>query len=399
MHAVSSTSWHWRVALRDIPQMTSTAPHAIKATVPCLGKRCDLAVWALHGDARIAEMSLPQWTLLLRHARRADVLARIAFKLHATGLIDAVPAAPRAHLDAAMLFCRAQHDDVLRELRYIAQALSPLLGKRVLLKGAAYVLADSPAAMGRLFTDIDILVPKAELAEAESQLTIHGWTSTHQTPYDQRYYREWMHELPPMQNLRRQTTLDVHHNILPLTARLRPPADKLLAGAQPAAGGFHVLSPVDMVLHSATHLLHNEELSHGLRDLSDIDLLLRHFSEQQADFWPALIERGRQMDLARPLYYALRSVVRLLGTPVPQETLHASAHAAPGPLLGPLMDALWRRALGSQHESVAPAFTPAALFVLYVRAHWLRMPPLMLMRHLSIKALRRAQDEDKTVPV
>ena len=29
-----------------------------------------------------------------------------------------------------------------------------------------------------------------------------------------------------------------------------------------------------------------------------------------------------------------------------------------------------------------------AVFALYVRAHWLRMPPVMLVRHLTVKALR-----------
>jgi hypothetical protein len=26
-----------------------------------------------------------------------------------------------------------------------------------------------------------------------------GWAATHHDAYDQRYYRQWMHELPPMQ--------------------------------------------------------------------------------------------------------------------------------------------------------------------------------------------------------
>jgi hypothetical protein len=33
---------------------------------------------------------------------------------------------------------------------------------------------------------------------------------------------------------------------------------------------------------------------------------------------------------------------------------------------------------------------PAAVF-LYVRSHWLRMPPLLLARHLARKSLRRVR--------
>ncbi|NUP85150.1 MAG: hypothetical protein HUU30_05275 [Burkholderiaceae bacterium] len=59
-----------------------------------------------------------------------------------------------------------------------------------------------------------------------------------------------------------------------------------------------------------------------------------------------------------------------------------------------LMDALWWRALRPQHPMAAPAGTSVALFLLYLRAHWLRMPPLLLARHLSIKAWRRLRGDD-----
>jgi hypothetical protein len=53
------------------------------------------------------------------------------------------------------------------------------------------------------------------------------------------------------------------------------------------------------------------------------------------------------------------------------------------------MDALWRRALRPPHHSVVGGLHRAALFMLYVRAHWLRMPTDLLLRHLAVKALRR----------
>jgi hypothetical protein len=52
------------------------------------------------------------------------------------------------------------------------------------------------------------------------------------------------------------------------------------------------------------------------------------------------------------------------------------------------MDAIWLRALRSPHPSAAAPLAGAALLALYVRGHWLRMPPLLLARHLTIKALR-----------
>ena len=61
--------------------------------------------------------SLPTWELLVRQARRADLLARIAALLAERGLLDAVPAAPRAHLDAALIVVRSQHEEIDREER------------------------------------------------------------------------------------------------------------------------------------------------------------------------------------------------------------------------------------------------------------------------------------------
>jgi hypothetical protein len=49
------------------------------------------------------------------------------------------------------------------------------------------------------------------------------------------------------------------------------------------------------------------------------------------------------------------------------------------------MDGLFLRTLVPPHPSCADRFTPAARIALYLRGNWLRMPPLMLARHLFHK--------------
>jgi hypothetical protein len=61
--------------------------------------------------------------------------------------------------------------------------------------------------------------------------------------------------------------------------------------------------------------------------------------------------------------------------------------SAPKPLLRALMDAIWHRALGGSHQRQQAWADAAALQALYLRGHWLRMPPVLLARHLTIKAL------------
>ncbi len=355
-----------------------------------MGNR-DLLIRVLRRPGDAVALSAPEWDLLVRQARHAALLARLAETFVDLGVLDQLPDAPRQHLEAARTLARAQHAQVVRETALIAQSLRPIGVTPILLKGSAYLRAGLPAARGRVFSDIDILVPKARLPEVEATLMVHGWATTHHSAYDQKYYRRWMHELPPMQHTARDTVLDVHHTILPATARLKPDAAKLFAAARPVAAaedGLQMLAPADMILHSMAHLFHNEELSHGLRDLSDLDLLLRHFGAAQ-EFWPALIARARELDLGRPLYYALRQAHRLLATPVPADALAETGANGPRWPLDRGMDVLWRRALRPAHPTASDSLSAPSLWLLYVRAHWLRMPPHLLVRHLAIKAWRR----------
>jgi len=348
----------------------------------------DAVVSVLGQACRLDELSVAEWSELVRQARRADLLGRIAGMAVHRPTAAGVPVGALAHLRAAEVQVRAQRESVLREVGFITRALAPLDIPIIFLKGAAYVLSDLPPARGRTFSDIDILVPQDSLPQVESALMLAGWRSTHSDPYDQRYYRVWMHELPPFQHLRRQSVLDVHHAILPRTARLKPDSGLLRAAAVTVAGRVQVLCPVDMVLHSMTHLFHNEEFSHGLRDLSDLDLLLRHFGRQPA-FWPDLLDRAQQLTLTRPLFYGLRYTRQALGTPVPGEILRQSETGGPSTWLWPVMDGLWRRVLRSPHPHAADGWTSLARFLLYLRAHWLKMPPQLLLPHLLRKACRR----------
>jgi hypothetical protein len=346
-----------------------------------------LVVQAWREPQRLATFSLAEWELLLRQATAARLASALYYLAEEGALLEAIPARPRAHLEWAHVQGERHAQGVRFEVREIRRALAGIGVPLILLKGAAYTMAQLPPARGRLFSDIDILVPKDRLDEVEAALMMHGWASHHLDAYDQRYYRHWMHELPPMEHVKRQSQIDVHHAILPETARVRPDPAALRGAAVAAAGdaGLQVLAPADMVLHSAVHLFSDGEFDHGLRDLVDIHRLLQQFGADPA-FWQALPERARELQLERPLFYALRHAAALLHTPVPPEVLAALRPAAPNRLLLALMDALFGRALLPRHTSCSDRLTAGALLLLYIRGNWLRMPPLMLARHLFHKA-------------
>ena len=354
-----------------------------------------LLTGVLREPGSMAALDAPCWELLLRQAGAADLGATLALLAQEHGLFAALPARVQRRLGWERTAWQRHAQAVRFEIGQVRRALLDSGLPLILLKGTAYVAAGLPAASGRLFSDIDILVPKTALGEVESRLMLHGWASHHHDDYDQRYYRQWMHELPPLQHMRRSTVIDVHHAILPQTAAVRPDPALLRAAARAVPGGapgLHVLAPCDMVLHSATHLFYEGEYQHGLRDLFDLHRLLCHFGTVEPGFWEALPARARELQLGRPLFYALRYCMRLLGTPVPGATLAAARAGRPHAALLALMDTLFDSALRPPHPHCAGRGDPLFKGMLYIRGNWLRMPPLMLSRHLLHKALLSQSD-------
>lgn len=342
----------------------------------------------------VVQLSLKQWDLLIRQARRANMLARLAFFLQEHDLFQAIPEPPRKHLLSEQVRAQRFVSSLEWELKCIALALQNEPVKLVLLKGAAYYAARNKTAYGRVFSDVDILVPESQLLSVERALAKAGWLNTNFDPYEQQYYRKWMHEIPPLRNLKRQTSLDVHHNILPKTTKFCPDASLLLNDIV-KVGNEHVwvLSPEDRVLHSATHLFHEGEFDSGFRDLSDLHFLLIEFSADDG-FWLRLLQRSNELKQRVPLFYALRYCQKILHTPIPENILKRVDRYLPGLTKRFLMDFLFMRALMPNHSSCNDRWTGLAKWVLYIRSHWLRMPPRLLIPHLIRKAWMRVTGKE-----
>jgi hypothetical protein len=341
----------------------------------------------LRSPETLFRFSIADWDMLVRQARSAGLLARVRHVLAQHNMIEAIPAEARWHFDAAATLAEKQQLAVRWEVEKIREALDELAIPIILLKGSAYVMANLSAATGRLFNDIDILVPCDQIGPVEAALLLAGWHPMGLSDYDQRYYRRWMHEIPPLQHVMRATVIDVHHAILPDTARYHPDSTKLRSRAVAVEGqpGVFVLAAEDRILHSATHLFHDGELPHGLRDLTDLDLLLRDAAVDR-DFWPRLTARADELELSRSLFYALRYLRHFLDTPVPDSVTSTLDAAAPNRATLALMDSIFTRVLAPAQASCADAFTPAARLAAFVRAHWLRMPAHLLIPHLFHKA-------------
>lgn len=346
----------------------------------------------LREPRRAQALSVAEWSTLVATARDANLLGALDKRLEAAGVQPCAQA--RLHLEGVRRMGERQHLSIRWEAHQLQAALGALDIPVVLLKGSAYVMAYPEIGRGRLFGDVDILVPREALGDVESRLMLNGWVGAKSDPYDQRYYREWMHELPPMSHVRRGTVLDVHHNILPLTARNAPDPAAIIARSQPLPGlpALRIPCPEDLLVHCLTHLMHEGELHNGLRDLHDADQMLRSFA-QAAGFWERLQAVAAGNDLAGPVALGLRLAARLFGTPLPGalvDELEAS--------LGPAGS--WSRWLPTYEVALlAPSAGAAGLRAawarqrIYVRSHALRMRAGLLVRHLVRKAWMRRRSE------
>ena len=341
---------------------------------------------ALREPGSLLLLTGPDLDLTLRVLRRAKLLGLVAQRL-APAQLAQLPARVVDQLESARNMVEARVRLARWELWHLARVLQPAPTQPVvLLKGCAYLLLALPHAVGRMLTDVDLLVPEDQLRDAEAQLQQFGWESTPLSPYDERYYRDWTHEIPPLRHVEREIEVDVHHNILMRTARLHPAASKLLASARVVGSdGFQVLAPTDMVLHAMTHLFYSSEMDDALRELVDIDALVRHFAAIEPGFWSGFAARAGELDLLRPATYALRYVRRWLLTPVPAEVLQQLEGASPPAPILALMDCLVPHALFPRHPDRPERRSALVRLLLLARLHWIRMPPLLLARHLGRK--------------
>lgn len=323
---------------------------------------------------RATDLDEAQWNAVISVARAEQLIGSLAHRLDPHTAPPVVADILRDARNAATEQRRA----ALWEAEMTRRVLAPLGVPLVLLKGTAFVAGGLSAGQGRHIGDLDLLVRHADLGEVEHALLSAGWDWAKPDAYDDDYYRRWMHELPPLIHRDRDRMIDVHHTILPPTARPTPDADALIAGAVPLANGLSMLAPADMVIHAALHLLADGDLAGGLRNLWDIDRLLREFAEEDADFWLKLHARATEHQAGRFVARAARLSAALFDTPTPRSWRR------------PCLSDQWYERRLLARDGWGREVRPATRLAFYVRSHWIRMPPLLLARHLLVKARRRA---------
>lgn len=315
-----------------------------------------------------------EWSSIILHARRTQTLGQLTAQLTASGGLGEIPTAVSRHLALSRITAQRRAEAAQWEIGVIRRAISadtPV----VLLKGCAYLLAKDANAEGRFFSDIDVLVPRSALGKAEAALTGAGWMPSQVEAYDRRYYREWSHEVPPMEHVRRHTVVDLHHAIIPPVSRYSVPTELLLASMEEVDTGIYVLGTAERVIHCAIHLIQEGEASKVFRDLYDLHLLLeQHFpdSSKRAE----LYSRAHRLGLRRFVVAAVRAADSVFNTKL-------ATDAANSWLASCLLAAAAGSAPGAENQFSAHASRIALL----AHSHWMKMPLSILIPHLFRKTM------------
>lgn len=341
---------------------------------------------ALNNPDSLVKFDAADWELLLRLARKVKLLSRIAWEMQRREMLEAIPLRVANQLRSSLIQTKKLQQLTCWELNRVSWGLRSIDVPMIVLKGVAYSLAGLPESAGRVYVDLDVMVPKNTLASVEIELNQRGWVCQKLSAYDEHYYRVWGHEIPPLIHVERETEVDIHHAITQPTTGIKVNPDLFFEAAVSVEGtGYKILHPIDMVLHCAVNLFQNNELSGDLRDLLDCHDLLVFFAEKEACFWEKLVKRANQLDLGRSLFYALHFSALMFKTPMPDK-MTSNLNNKPSAATIFVMNQFVPVALFPLHPDKPSRRDKVARTLLYMRSHWIRMPLYLLLPHLMYKS-------------
>lgn len=275
-----------------------------------------LRVGASSLDDPIEQIGMNKWDAVLDLAAAHAVLPWVYSCLKRRPFLPPPPVLDR--LRQAALLNTARNLLLQHAYSTITTALSETAVPVIPLKGIYLAAAVYPNLGDRVIGDLDLLVPKAQIAEAMRVVARCGYA-----PIKSVILHAWLaqsHHVCPQHNPHNKVTVELHWHI-------RPPQDEASITIRPfwqraqMATMFHTpaltLAPEDSLLHLCYHLAYHHDFLFGLRNLCDIALLCQQLSIN----WDALLEQATAWRMRRGVFLALRLAQAHLGAAVPNTVL------------------------------------------------------------------------------
>jgi hypothetical protein len=284
-----------------------------------------LAVLRQQAASVTAQLDFGQWNFLADEALRYQ-LGGLTYRLLTDGpLAERVPGPVQQRLRAQYVDSAVQNAVYLRGTRGIAAALTGAGIPVLLLKGVhlcRFVYAE-PAL--RSMADVDLMVPRDRLAEAERIVLALGYGPVPRPDLEE-FCSRWHH----LAKLYKPgaPVLEVHWTIERPVSPFRIDLAGLWSRARPAIlEGVPVLllAPEDLLLHVALHGSYHHGFNwSALKGVVDLDVVVaKHGAELD---WDALAERANAWGVSGFIYTALRLATTILHTPVPAPVFDALRH-------------------------------------------------------------------------
>lgn len=333
--------------------------------------------------ASFAQHNIQEQSAFITILRNQKLLARFAYFLQSELDLESLDERVSRHLLNSLTVSKQQNKQVLSEVDEIKSILENESKFVVFLKGAAYSISGNLVGKGRIYSDIDVLVNKQDIKMCEQALALHGWLGEEISSYDDKYYRKWAHEIPPLRNMQRGTIIDVHHNIIPIVSKDAPTVEVLASHIETDVNGIQVLSEAAQFVHSAVHLFRNEEYKNAFRDLLDLYLIVK---DKSNSFYTEIVQVAKTLGFSYETGLALYFVKYHLKLPINSKIIT--------PLLGKskirmAFDIhLFKAVLLPSHSLIKSNNNNGKHLLAAIRGHCIKMPLYLLMYHLTIKSCR-----------
>ncbi|GAA6184225.1 nucleotidyltransferase family protein [Aliiglaciecola sp. NS0011-25] len=336
-------------------------------------------------------LTLSQWQNVIFIFRESKLLASLYHVALRDGSFDQYPEFAKRHLGSAQVYAKRQAQQILFEAVEFRLQLEQVGITAVFLKGAGYTLRNSLNSHGRVCSDIDVLVNKKDLSAAEAHLKNNRWQSEVLSDYDEKYYRQWAHEVPPLIHINRATVVDMHHNLYPPISGRTTNIDQFISSRLKTASGCFVLEPATTVMHSIIHLFANEDSSSWIRDLFDITLLIKEYESD--DFWTSLIDLSKQTDFEFEFVCCMHALKFYTDISVPEIANDYIARYKMTKIQVWLMNHAIIPAICPEHDLLLTAKIRWAKKLVYLRGHWIKMPFNVLIKHFAFKSFFAIRDQ------
>ena len=268
---------------------------------------------------RFFALTPEQWKKFLAIAAHQRVTPMVFYRLKKKGLDQAVPSDVYASLKDVYQQNIVRIMKISGQSRRVLKALNIAGIPTIPLKGI--VLANSVyESIGlREMNDIDLLVPKENLARAVEILTGMGYKPVQ--PFCLDSLIQTGKHLPSFIK-KDHVAIEIHWNITNPSTCYSIDPQELWDHAVPVQILDYetlMLSPEDLLLHFCLHTSYQHQFDFGLRPFCDIDEVINHFGSTLD--WQVVTEKAKQRKWARGGYLALVIASEFAGADVPAYVL------------------------------------------------------------------------------